>query len=198
MHLYWSLLEHQMILTNHGPVGRWYNLLCTRRQLDSRLLCLRVVRNDSCTVARSTCQLTTVSSFFLQATNDGTLRHHANGKDVANVQASCDKVKKKKRVKIQLNHTNINNIMFTACIKCLQVYLTKSNITWTKRNRFEENKTVQCLSKNTKPTAIKLDGYSHRHSQDRYHRPTRSKRPWRSCLRPSKLMYHSSNTSNDM
>lgn len=39
-------------------------------------------------VARSTRQLPTISSFLLQATKNGALRHHSNGKDIVNLQVS--------------------------------------------------------------------------------------------------------------
>lgn len=77
------------ILTNDGPVGRGDDLLGARGELDSGLLGLRVVGDDGGVVSRRTSQLASVTGLLLKAADDGSLRHGADGQDVADVQLSC-------------------------------------------------------------------------------------------------------------
>ena len=72
--------------TDHSSVGRGDDLFGTRRQLHSRLLCLRVVGDDCGIVSGGSCQLASVTRLLLQTTHDGTLRHGAHREHVADVE----------------------------------------------------------------------------------------------------------------
>lgn len=75
--------------TDHSSVGRGDDLFGARRQLHSRLLCLRVVGDDCGIVSRGSCQLASVTRLLLQTTHDGALRHGAHREHVADVELGC-------------------------------------------------------------------------------------------------------------
>lgn len=82
--------------TNNSPVGRGDDLLGARGELDSWLLCLRVVGDDCGVVSRCTSQLASVTGLLLNAANDGSLGHGADGQDVSDVKLSCQKTERKR------------------------------------------------------------------------------------------------------
>lgn len=73
---------------DHSTVGRWHDLLGTRRQLDSGPLGVWVVADDCAEVAAGPGQLATVTGLFFDAAHNGTLRHRPDGQDVANLKNS--------------------------------------------------------------------------------------------------------------
>ena len=75
--------------TDHSSVGRGDDLFGARRQLHSRLLCLRAVGDDCGIVSGGSCQLASVTRLLLQTTHDGALRHGAHREHVADVELGC-------------------------------------------------------------------------------------------------------------
>jgi len=74
--------------TNHATGAATDNLLRARGQLDTRLSLIGVVTNNSDIVTGSAAQSTTVADLLLDVGDDGTLRHGAERKDVADRQSS--------------------------------------------------------------------------------------------------------------
>lgn len=73
---------------DHGAVRRRHHLLGAGRQLDARLLCVRVVRDDGGVVAGRAGQTAAVAGLLLQVAHDGSLRHGAQRHHVADLQVS--------------------------------------------------------------------------------------------------------------
>merc|ERR1719239_1377360 len=74
--------------SNHGTVGRGDNLLGARWQLDPGPLGVRVVGDDGGVVAGGPGELAAVASLLLQVAHNGSLRHVADGHDVADGKVS--------------------------------------------------------------------------------------------------------------
>lgn len=72
--------------TNHATGSAVDNLLGTGGQLDTGLALIGVVADDGDVVARGTAQSATVTNLLLDVRDDGTLRHGAQGQDVADSQ----------------------------------------------------------------------------------------------------------------
>ena len=77
------------ILTDHGPVGRWYNLLRAGRELDPGLLGVRVVGDDRGVVSRTTGHTATVTGLLLNVADLGAFGHCSNGENVPGLEDSC-------------------------------------------------------------------------------------------------------------
>jgi len=72
--------------SHHRAVGRRNRLFRTRRQLDFRLVVIRVVGDDGGVVAGSSGQFAAISQLLLQLADDGSLGHGADGHHVADGQ----------------------------------------------------------------------------------------------------------------
>jgi hypothetical protein len=75
--------------TDGGTGERRDSLLGARRQLDTRLLGVWVVANDSGVVARGTSNRTTVAGLLFEVADNGTLGHATNRKNVSDSELGC-------------------------------------------------------------------------------------------------------------
>jgi len=90
-------LQHGLINTtascndaNHGTSIGGQNFLGTRWQFDAALAFIGVVIDECCVVARGTGIGTTIADLRFNVADDGTLRHGAQGENVANRELCCE------------------------------------------------------------------------------------------------------------